>query len=468
MIRKYSRVLTQLYVLADAAWMVLIFFAAYGLKFTSGLMGQEGALPFHTYLTRSLIYVVLAVLVGYFSGFYAPRRKKSLSADIWAIFKIQTTSLIVLVGLLYAAKELHISREFLLMFYALNLFVLSAYRMVLKQLLYRLRQRGYNKKFVLILGAGSVGREFYERLQQFPELGYEVYGFLDDHVKEHPAGYEHLKPVVGTLDELERILHRHPIDEVIIALPLDAHDKYSSIIDICDNAGTKSLIIPDYFDILPARPFFDNFAGMPMINVRDIPLDEFGNRVAKRSFDIVFSLLALVVTSPVLLAAMIGIKLTSPGPVFFVQERMGLDRKTFRMYKLRTMHVADPKTSDTQWTTKDDPRRTRFGALLRKLSVDELPQFINVLKGEMSVVGPRPERPYFVEQFKHKVPKYMVKHHIRPGITGWAQANGLRGDTSIKDRIDHDLFYIENWSFLFDLKIILRTIRKGIVDKNAY
>jgi len=467
-IRKYSRVLTQLYVLADAAWMVLIFFAAYGLKFTSGLMGQEGALPFHTYLTRSLIYVVLAVLVGYFSGFYAPRRKKSLSADIWAIFKIQTTSLIVLVGLLYAAKELHISREFLLMFYALNLFVLSAYRMVLKQLLYRLRQRGYNKKFVLILGAGSVGREFYERLQQFPELGYEVYGFLDDHVKEHPAGYEHLKPVVGTLDELERILHRHPIDEVIIALPLDAHDKYSSIIDICDNAGTKSLIIPDYFDILPARPFFDNFAGMPMINVRDIPLDEFGNRVAKRSFDIVFSLLALVVTSPVLLAAMIGIKLTSPGPVFFVQERMGLDRKTFRMYKLRTMHVADPKTSDTQWTTKDDPRRTRFGALLRKLSVDELPQFINVLKGEMSVVGPRPERPYFVEQFKHKVPKYMVKHHIRPGITGWAQANGLRGDTSIKDRIDHDLFYIENWSFLFDLKIILRTIRKGIVDKNAY
>ena len=448
--------------------MVLIFFAAYGLKFTSGLMVKVGALPFHTYLTRSLIYVVLAVLVGYFSGFYAPRRKKSLSADIWAIFKIQTTSLIVLVGLLYAAKELHISREFLLMFYALNLFVLSAYRMVLKQLLYRLRQRGYNKKFVLILGAGSVGREFYERLQQFPELGYEVYGFLDDHVKEHPAGYEHLKPVVGTLDELERILHRHPIDEVIIALPLDAHDKYSSIIDICDNAGAKSLIIPDYFDVLPARPFFDNFAGMPMINVRDIPLDEFGNRVAKRSFDIVFSLLALVVTSPVLLAAMIGIKLTSPGPIFFVQERMGLDRKTFRMYKLRTMHVADPKTSDTQWTTKDDPRRTRFGALLRKLSVDELPQFINVLKGEMSVVGPRPERPYFVEQFKHKVPKYMVKHHIRPGITGWAQANGLRGDTSIKDRIDHDLFYIENWSFLFDLKIILRTIRKGIVDKNAY
>lgn len=467
-IRKYSRVLTQLYVLTDAVCMLIIFFAAYWLKFYSGWLIKMDTLPFQIYFTRSLIFVLGAILFGYFAGFYAPRRKKSLGTDIWKIFQIQTVSLVFLVSLLFATKEVHISREFLLLFYGLNLFVLSAYRVVLKQFLYRIRRKGYNKRFVLILGAGSVGREFFERLQQFPELGYEVYGFLDDQVMEHPLGFEHLKPIIGTLNELKFILQRNPIDEVIIALPLEAHGKYSSIIDICDNAGAKTLIIPDYFDILPARPFFDNFAGMPMINIRDIPLDEFGNRIAKRGFDIAFSLIALLIASPFLLIAIAGIKLTSPGPIFFIQERMGLDRKTFRMFKLRTMHVADPKTSDTQWTTENDPRRTRFGALLRKLSVDELPQFINVLKGDMSVVGPRPERPYFVEQFKRKVPKYMVKHHIRPGITGWAQANGLRGDTSIKDRIDHDLFYIEHWSFLFDLKIIARTIRKGIVDKNAY
>nr|WP_202887092.1 undecaprenyl-phosphate glucose phosphotransferase [Cohnella zeiphila] len=448
--------------------MVLVFLAAYWLKFYSGLMVKVGALPFQIYFSRTLIFIVAAILIGYFAGFYAPRRKKSLGSDIWTIFKIQTTSLVFLVGFLYAAKEVHISREFLLLFYALNLFVLSAYRIVLKQFLNRIRRKGFNKRYVLILGAGSVGREFYERLQQYPEMGYEVFGFLDDHATEHPHGYAHLKPIIGTLDDLESILQINPIDEVIIALPLDAHGKYPAIIDICDNAGAKTLIIPDYFDILPARPFFDNFAGMPMINIRDIPLDEFGNRIAKRGFDIAFSLIALLVSTPFLLIAIAGIKLTSPGPVFFIQERMGLDRKTFRMFKLRTMHIADSKTSDTQWTTENDPRRTRFGALLRKLSVDELPQFINVLKGDMSVVGPRPERPYFVEQFKRKVPKYMVKHHIRPGITGWAQANGLRGDTSIKDRIDHDLFYIEHWSFLFDLKIIARTIRKGIVDKNAY
>jgi len=188
----------------------------------------------------------------------------------------------------------------------------------------------------------------------------------------------------------------------------------------------------------------------------------------KRTFDIVFSIAAIIVTSPIMLIAAIGIKLTSPGPVIFKQERMGLDRRTFIMYKFRTMRVSDQKTADTQWTVENDPRRTKFGAFLRRTSIDELPQFFNVLKGDMSVVGPRPERPYFVEQFKDEIPKYMVKHHVRPGITGWAQTNGLRGDTSIRDRINHDLYYLENWSFMFDLKIIILTILRGFVNRNAY
>ncbi|HZG78346.1 MAG TPA: exopolysaccharide biosynthesis polyprenyl glycosylphosphotransferase, partial [Paenibacillus sp.] len=264
------------------------------------------------------------------------------------------------------------------------------------------------------------------------------------------------------------IMEEKLIDEVIIALPLNAHHKLPYIIETCEKAGVKALIIPDYFDYLPARPYFDNFAGIPLINVRDIPLDELRNRVLKRGFDIIFSIICILITFPLLLAIAIGIKLTSPGPIIFKQERVGLNRRTFNMYKFRSMRMQTESDSDTKWTVENDPRRTKFGAFLRRTSLDELPQFFNVLFGHMSVVGPRPERPYFVEQFKEEIPKYMVKHHIRPGITGWAQSNGYRGDTSIAERIKHDIFYIENWTFFFDIKIILKTIVNGFLNRNAY
>ncbi|MFD0716738.1 undecaprenyl-phosphate glucose phosphotransferase [Paenibacillus sp. GCM10027626] len=469
MIRQNQRFLTQIYVLTDALCMLLVFLAAYWVKFSSGWVSSGGTLPFSSYLLWGTVYAFAAVLLGFYVGFYAPRRRKSFAADLWKIIQVQTLSFLGLLSMLYVAKQVHISRELLAMFFAANIIALAGYRYTVKMWLFRLRRKGYNKKYVLILGAGSVGRSFYHRLGQHPELGYDVFGFLDDFLQEHPEPYGHLKPIVGKVEDLEAILNRHRnIDEVIMALPLDAHDKYAEIINICDNAGAKTLIIPDYFDILPSRPFFDNFAGIPLINVRDIPLDELSNRLLKRTFDIVFSIIAIILVSPVMLFAYIGIKLTSPGPVIYKQERMGLNRRTFYMYKFRSMHVSDPSVGDTQWTVENDPRRTQFGAFLRKTSIDELPQFFNVLAGHMSVVGPRPERPFFVDQFKEEIPKYMVKHHIRPGITGWAQTNGLRGDTSIQERIRHDLFYIENWTFFFDLKIIVKTITKGLINKNAY
>ncbi|PZD96391.1 undecaprenyl-phosphate glucose phosphotransferase [Paenibacillus sambharensis] len=468
MIRQNQRFLTQIYVLTDALCMLVMFLVSYWVKFQSGWLSSYDTIPFNQYFMWGTVYAFAAVLIGFYVGFYAPRRRKSFSSDIWKIIQVQSLSFLGLLSMLFIAKEVHISRELLVIFFCANITAMAAYRFMVKQGLFRLRRKGYNKKFVLILGAGTVGRSFFNNLQSHPELGYEVYGFLDDYHQEHPLEYRHLKPVLGKVDELEAILQDNPIDEVIIALPLEAHHKYAHIIDVCDNAGAKTLIIPDYFDLLPARPFFDNFAGIPLINVRDIPLDELSNRLLKRTFDIVFSLIAIIIASPAMLFAYLGIKLTSPGPAIFKQERMGLDKKTFYMYKFRSMHLSDDKTANTQWTVENDPRRTKFGAFLRRTSIDELPQFFNVLRGEMSVVGPRPERPYFVEQFKGEVPKYMVKHHIRPGITGWAQTNGLRGDTSIHDRIDHDLFYIENWSFLFDLKIIIKTIVKGLVNKNAY
>ncbi|GFN32782.1 undecaprenyl-phosphate glucose phosphotransferase [Paenibacillus xylaniclasticus] len=467
MIRQNQRFLTQVYMLADLVCVLFAFLLAYWLKFTSGLMIHYYTLPFKNYLIWGTIFAFATVIIGFYVGHYTPRRRKRISYDVLKVVQAHGLSGLLVLSLLYIAKEEHISREFLVLFFGISVTMATGYRLIVKKVLIWARQHGYNKHYVLILGAGTVGRRFHDRLVNRTELGYEVFGFLDDQPQpcEAHAGLK----ILGPLDSLEQTLADNPdIDEVIVALPLEAHEKYASLIQTCDKMGVRTLIIPDYFDLLPARPFFDNFAGMPLINVRDIPLDEFSNRLLKRTFDILFASVAIVILSPIMLAIAIGIKLTSPGPVIFKQERIGYGRKPFYMYKFRSMRISASNVSDTQWTVENDPRRTAFGAFLRRTSLDELPQFFNVLMGQMSVVGPRPERPFFVEQFKEKVPKYMVKHHVRPGITGWAQTNGLRGDTSIEERIVHDLFYLENWTFLFDIRIIFKTIVKGFVNKNAY
>ncbi|MBP1157453.1 MULTISPECIES: undecaprenyl-phosphate glucose phosphotransferase [unclassified Paenibacillus] len=468
MIRRSQGFLSQIYSLADFVCIQLMFLFSWWLKFESGWIPYENPLPIQTYALWSLVYGGVAIFLSYFVNFYTPKRKKRFSYELFTIIQVYTISLLILLSFLFIFKELDISRSYLLLFLVNTILAISFYRYVLKFSLKHFREKGFNRQFVLILGAGSIGKKFYKNLLQYPELGYEVVGFLDDYHELHEPAYKHYKPILGRVDELEPMLSTVTIDEVIIALPLDAHHKYGKIINVCEKAGVKTLIIPDYFDYLPSRPYFDNFAGMPLINVRDIPLDEFRNRFLKRTFDIVFSLIAIMLTLPLLIVITVGIKLTSPGPIIFKQERVGFNRRNFMMYKFRSMKIQTEKSSDTEWTVENDPRKTKFGSFLRKTSLDELPQFFNVLFGHMSVVGPRPERPYFVEQFKEEIPKYMVKHHIRPGITGWAQSNGLRGDTSIEDRIKHDIFYIENWTFLFDIKIILKTIINGFINKNAY
>jgi Undecaprenyl-phosphate glucose phosphotransferase len=468
LIRQRQRFLTQLYALMDFICIQGVFLFSWWLKFESGWIRHDPPLPFKHYLLWSVIYGVLAIGLSYFTNFYTSKRKKLFSFEVLKIVQVHVLSLLLLLSILFVLKEVNVSRSYLLLFLVTNILVTSFYRYIVKAALRNLRQKGYNKQFVLILGAGSLGRQFYANLQQHRELGFEVVGFLDDYQEEHPPEYRHYKPIIGKIDDLEQILETMIIDEVIIALPLEAHTKFGTIINICEKIGVKTLIIPDFFDYLPARPYFDNFAGMPLINVRDIPLDEFRNRLLKRAFDLVFSIAAILITLPVMGLIAIAIKVTSPGPVIFKQERVGLNRRRFMMYKFRTMKVMPEEASNTQWTVENDPRRTKLGAFLRRTSLDELPQFFNVLFGHMSVVGPRPERPFFVEQFKEEIPKYMVKHHIRPGITGWAQSNGLRGDTSIEERIRHDLYYIENWSFLFDIKIIWKTIVNGFVNRNAY
>ena len=275
-------------------------------------------------------------------------------------------------------------------------------------------------------------------------------------------------PVLGQISALEHIIEKKYLDMVIICVSGNDLEELGQILHICEKAGIKTQIVPYYYQYIPATPYMDDLDGLPVIDIRHVPLDNMFKSILKRSFDICFALSAIIVTSPILLLSAILTKATSPGPIIFKQERVGLNRKNFSMYKFRSMRVQTDEEEQDKWTTKNDPRKTRWGTFMRKTSLDELPQFFNVLKGDMSIVGPRPERPYFVEQFKESIPRYMIKHQVRPGITGWAQVNGYRGDTSIKGRIKYDLYYIENWTFSFDLKIILLTIFKGFVNKNAY
>ncbi|TQR18171.1 undecaprenyl-phosphate glucose phosphotransferase [Psychrobacillus soli] len=465
MIRGKERFITQLYMGSDFIFIQVSFFVAWVLRFYLLDDGQiESHLPIFSYFLWNLVYTIVNIMIAFTIGLYAPKRKAKFATEISKIFQVNIVSMFILLSVLFTVKSVDISRLFLACYITTIVIITIVYRYVIKQSLRNLRSKGFNKQFVLILGAGSLGKRYMYNLTRHPEYGLEVIGFLDDYQSDG-----HLDtPVLGKLKELSKLLSEKIIDEVVVALPLTAFPKYQQIITICEKAGVRVTIVPDFYDILPASPHFEKFGDLPIINVRDVPLDEIVNRILKRAFDIAFSLIAIILISPLLLVIVIGVKLTSPGPVLFKQERVGLNRRTFHMYKFRSMKHMPEIASNTQWTIENDPRRTKFGTFLRKTSLDELPQFFNVLKGDMSVVGPRPERPYFVEQFKEEVPKYMIKHQVCPGITGWAQVCGLRGDTSIKTRIEHDIYYIENWTLLFDVKIIMKTVINGFINKNAY
>lgn len=467
MLRKNQQFLTRMYMAADVGAIQLSFLLAWWIRFGSGLFAAADSYPFRYYLAWSLVYGVITLLAGAFSGIYSPKRRKRFADDFIRLLQTQLIGFSLLLGSMYLVKEIDMSRSYLILYMGLCAFLIVGYRYLVKQVLRRLRRKGYNQQYMLIIGAGAIGRRFYLNMQRYPEFGYEIVGFLDDELA-WAKGETEYPEVLGRLEDLQTVLQQIPvIDEVILALPYGSSSAYPKLMEICEQAGVHTLIVPDYYDFLPSRPVFDHFAGMPLINVREVPLDLAVNRFFKRLFDIGFATSAILVTSPILLAVAVGVKWTSPGPILFRQERVGFKRRTFRMYKFRSMHVQESE-EDAGWTTENDPRRTKFGSFLRRTSLDELPQFFNVLLGQMSVVGPRPERPHYVEIFRDQVPNYMLKHHVRPGMTGYAQCLGLRGDTSIEKRIECDLFYIENWTFLFDVRLVLITIYKMFTDKNAY
>jgi Undecaprenyl-phosphate glucose phosphotransferase len=358
------------------------------------------------------------------------------------------------------------SRAMVVYAWILTLLFVTLGRMVYYILRSRAQARGWGRDRAVIVGTGDVGQMIFQKISYSPSLGYEVIGFVTRNGAANPPQNVLGVPVLGCADDLSRLIDEHGINEVIVALPEASHQEILGVIARCDRSTISIKVFPDVFQFIAGQVGIDDLGGLPLLSVRDVAMRGW-KLTLKRAMDIVGSVAGLIFLSPFLLLTALLIKLESPGPVFYAQERMGLDAKPFMIVKFRSMRQ-DAERAGPGWTTRDDPRRTRLGAWLRRLSIDEFPQFINVLIGDMSLVGPRPERPVYVEQFKRSIPRYMDRHREKSGLTGWAQVNGLRGDTSITERTKYDLWYIENWSLLLDFKIILRTVFKAFNDRNAY
>ena len=420
---------------------------------------------------RDFMLLLLLIIPGYlllYQAFslYTPLRMQGRRLVLSNVIQANTLGLLIIIAILYVIEEHDYSRLTFFIFYVINVILECGFRMTVFYILRNLRKKGYNQKQVLLVGYSRAAGEYIERIKENPQWGYVVRGILDDNV---PAGTEYRGvKVLGRIANLMVILPNSNLDEIAITLGLNEYYRLEEIVGLCEKSGVHTKFIPDYNNIIPTKPYTEDIQGLPVINIRYVPLSNTFNAMVKRAMDVVGALVALVLASPVMLVVSVLIKLTSRGPLIYKQERVGLHNKTFRMYKFRSMEMQSPEKEKKAWTVKDDPRVTGIGRFMRRTSIDELPQLINILKGDMSLVGPRPERPFFVEKFREEIPRYMVKHQVRPGLTGWAQVNGYRGDTSIRKRIEYDLYYIENWTVGLDIKIILMTFFKGFINKNAY
>lgn len=444
------------------------FILAYYIKFYILENGPGiGVLPVADYYMLLPFMVPGYMFLYYRCNVYSPKRTVKRRHEIYGILQANTLGMAALIIILYLIiREINFARSVMAIFYVLNIFLTSCSRIVLRKSLSTMRSKGYNLKHILLVGYSRAAEEYIDRIQENPQWGYVACGILDNNV---PAGtvYRGVK-VLGSLGNLEIILPENKLDEIAITLCLSDYDYLEGIVHTCEKSGVHTKFIPDYNSLIPSKPYTEDLMGLPVINIRYVPLTNTGNMVIKRIMDIVGSLFGIIITSPIMLVCALLVKFTSSGPVIFKQERVGLHNKPFYMYKFRSMAVLPSKEEKKAWTVRNDPRVTGVGKILRKTSLDELPQLFNILKGDMSLVGPRPERPLFVEKFKEEIPRYMVKHQVRPGLTGWAQVNGLRGDTSIRKRIEYDLYYIENWTIGFDIKIIFMTFITGFINKNAY
>lgn len=471
MIKDNQKIFNRLHVVMDAIIVACSYMLAWYIHFASIFSAffvepGEGYLDMERYFQAMWLLVPGYLILYYSFNMYKPKRATGRQFEVINILKANTVGFICFIGILYLLKEQDFSRSMIVMFFVINSLFTILERLIIRKLLRLIRKKGYNVKHILLVGYSRAAEAYIDRIVGNPQWGYHICGVLDNHI---PAGtlYKGIK-VLGRIDNLEIILPENKLDEIAITLALADYDHLEDLVAMCEKSGVHTKFIPDYSSLIPSRPYTEDLNGLPVINIRYVPLTNTLNIVAKRVIDIIGSLCGIVVFSPIMLVSAVLIKCSSPGPIIFKQERVGLHNKPFQMYKFRTMRQQAPEEEQKGWTIKGDPRVTKVGRFLRKTSLDEVPQLFNILLGNMSLVGPRPERPQFVEQFREEIPRYMVKHQVRPGLTGWAQVNGYRGDTSIRKRIEYDIYYIENWTMALDIKILFLTFFKGFINKNAY
>lgn len=455
--------------LTDAAMSSLAFSLAYWMRRWIPLPNEAQNIGgFPDYGSMVLAHVLSILVVFAFSRLYRLTRMPSRIDEFYSILASTTVGTLMGVAISSLAfknspLELDYSRGMIAYGWAITIVFITAGRLAHTLIRARLRRHGWGRDRVLIVGAGDVGQMIFQKIQSNSGLGYEVVGFASANGQDRaPLGAR----ILGRAGDLSPLIDEHQVDEVIIALPEATHQEILMLISECERGKVTIKVFPDVFQYMAGQVSLGDLGGLPLLTVRDIALRGW-KRTAKRLVDIIGGACGLVLISPLMMFMALLIKLDSRGPVFYAQERMGLDARVFRMLKFRSM-LQDAESHGPGWTVDGDPRVTRLGRIIRRINVDELPQLVNVLVGEMSLVGPRPERPVYVSQFRRSIPRYMDRHWEKAGMTGWAQVNGLRGDTSIAERTKYDLWYIENWGLLLDIKILIRTLFNSLKPPNAY
>ena len=458
-------------VVFDAVAIEFSFFFSYWLRFQSALFEAFGfthvnAPPIDGYFFGSLFILIVWLLLFEARGMYGARRSVSLSDELISVVKVVSLGMLIVMSTAFFYRDFSYSRIVFGLLWATSIVSIACGRIVVQVFERRLYRRGRNLQYAIIIGNDALANEVYTNLNRHPSFGFQILGYFADipaHKELKLSETRHL----GSIGYAPQFIRDEHIELAFIALRAGDHHAMFQLITECEGVNIEFMMVPDVLEIMTSQVQVKELEGIPFLRIKRIPLTFWG-RIAKRTFDIIVSAILLIILSPLWLLVALLIRLDSRGPILFKQQRVGLDGRDFMMYKFRSMKVGAEKHDDEAGLgVANDPRRTRIGTMLRRLSLDEIPQFYNVLKGDMSLVGPRPERLRYVEKFGDIVPKYLDRHRMKTGVTGWAQVNGLRGDTSIEDRIKYDLYYIENWSLAFDIKILLRTLKAAFTTKEA-
>jgi Undecaprenyl-phosphate glucose phosphotransferase len=464
MLRRHGEVLRTGVAIADVLLVAASWLGAYWIRFYTVLEAPQGVAPIGPYLTVLLVMAPAWLLLFRSAGLYEAQRTGSLLSEAGRILRANAIGLLLLVTLTFFWKRYFFSRGVIAIFFVLASGSAIAFRFALRGALRALRRRGYNLRHVLVAGSGQLAEEVIDRLRSRPEVGLRIVGVLSAEVPRRDRELRGV-PVLGDYASVKHVLRGVAVDEVVVALPSGEWAELEKLMAELDDELVSIRLVPDLLQLKTLCSSVEELDGLPLINLRQGPLVGWA-AVQKRVFDVLVSGAALFCLAPLLGAIALAVRLTSGRGVLYAQERVGLDGRVFRMLKFRTMAPDAEQATGPVWASPDDQRRTRLGSLLRRTSLDELPQLWNVLRGDMSLVGPRPERPVFIEQFRCEIPGYMLRHKIKAGVTGWAQIHGWRGDTSLHERIEHDLYYIQNWSLALDVRILVATAWRGF--RNAY